>query len=162
VSKAAAYIGLGANLVRPREQVLAAIGELGRLPDTRVLAQSALYRSAPLGNTDQPDFVNAVARIETGLPPERLLVALHDIESRHGRRRSVANAPRTLDLDLLLYDTLTIEQAGLSVPHPRMHQRAFVLAPLVELDPDADIPGHGRAADCLVHCVGQRIEKIAR
>ena len=156
-----AYIGLGANLAQPREQLAAAFDELARLPRTRLVARSALYRSAPLGYTEQPDFINAVARLETGLPPEALLAALHEIEIRHGRERSFANAPRTLDLDLLLYGDETSERAGLRLPHPRMHERAFVLAPLVELDPEADIPGRGRAAQCLARCAGQRIERIA-
>jgi 2-amino-4-hydroxy-6-hydroxymethyldihydropteridine diphosphokinase len=160
VAAVTAYIGLGANLERPREQLLAAFEELDRLPETRLAAHSALYRSAPLGYTAQPDFVNAVARIETGLSPERLLAALHEIESRHGRERSFPNAPRTLDLDLLLYGGETIERAGLSLPHPRMHQRAFVLAPLVELDPEAIIPGRGRAAEWLARCASQRIERM--
>jgi 2-amino-4-hydroxy-6-hydroxymethyldihydropteridine diphosphokinase len=161
VAAVTAYIGLGANLARPREQLRAAFDELARLPGTRLAARSALYRSAPLGYAEQPDFVNAVARIETELPPERLLAALHEIESRHGRERSFANAPRTLDLDLLLYGDRAIERADLSLPHPRMHERAFVLAPLVELDPEAHIPGRGRAALWLARCAGQRIERIA-
>jgi 2-amino-4-hydroxy-6-hydroxymethyldihydropteridine diphosphokinase len=161
VAAVTAYIGLGANLARPRAQLRAAFDELARLPGTRLAARSELYRSAPLGYAAQPDFVNAVARIETELAPEALLAALHDIESRHGRERSFANAPRTLDLDLLLYGGQTIAREGLVVPHPRLHERAFVLAPLVELDPEAEIPGRGRAVDWLARCAGQRIERIA-
>ncbi len=156
-----AYIGLGANLAGPRAQLAAAFDELARLPATRLVARSSLYRSAPLGFAEQPDFVNAVARIETGLAPEALLAALHGIEARHGRERSFRNAPRTLDLDLLLYGGETIARDGLAVPHPRMHERAFVLAPLVELDPGLESPGRGRAVDCLARCAGQRIERIA-
>ena len=156
-----AYIGLGANLAEPRAQLAAAFDELDRLPLTRVVARSSLYRSAPLGYAAQPDFVNAVARVETGLPPERLLAALHEIETRHGRERSFPNAPRTLDLDLLLYGDRSIERTGLVLPHPRMHERAFVLAPLVELDPEAEIPGRGRAVEWLARCAEQRIERIA-
>jgi 2-amino-4-hydroxy-6-hydroxymethyldihydropteridine diphosphokinase len=161
VAAVTAYIGLGANLAEPRAQLAAAFDELDRLPLTRVVARSSLYRSAPLGYAAQPDFVNAVARVETGLPPERLLAALHEIETRHGRERSFPNAPRTLDLDLLLYGDRAIERAGLRLPHPRMHERAFVLAPLVELDPEAEIPGRGRAVEWLARCAEQRIERIA-
>jgi len=161
VAAVVAYIGLGANLADPRGQLAAAFDELGRLPRTRLVARSSLYRSAPLGYAAQPDFVNAVARIETELAPEALLAALHGIESRHGRERSFPNAPRTLDLDLLLYGDETIARADLVVPHPRMHERAFVLAPLVELDAEVEIPGRGRAADCLARCADQRIERIA-
>jgi len=161
VAAVTAYIGLGANLAEPRAQLAAAFDELGGLPLTRLVARSSLYRSAPLGYAEQPDFVNAVARVETGLPPERLLAALHEIETRHGRERSFPNAPRTLDLDLLLYGDRPIERADLRLPHPRMHERAFVLAPLVELDPGAEIPGRGRAVDCLARCAEQRIERIA-
>jgi 2-amino-4-hydroxy-6-hydroxymethyldihydropteridine diphosphokinase len=161
VAAVTAYIGLGANLASPRAQLAAAFDELDGLPLTRVVARSSLYRSAPLGYAEQPDFVNAVARIETGLPPERLLAALHEIETRHGRERSFPNAPRTLDLDLLLYGDRAIERADLRLPHPRMHERAFVLAPLVELDPEAEIPGRGRAVEWLARCAEQRIERIA-
>jgi 2-amino-4-hydroxy-6-hydroxymethyldihydropteridine diphosphokinase len=161
VATVTAYIGLGANLAEPRAQLAAAFDELDRLPLTRVVARSSLYRSAPLGYAAQPDFVNAVARVETGLPPERLLAALHEIETRHGRERSFPNAPRTLDLDLLLYGDRSIERTGLVLPHPRMHERAFVLAPLVELDPEAEIPGRGRAVEWLARCAEQRIERIA-
>jgi 2-amino-4-hydroxy-6-hydroxymethyldihydropteridine diphosphokinase len=161
VATVTAYIGLGANLAEPRAQLAAAFDELDRLPLTRVVARSSLYRSAPLGYAAQPDFVNAVARVETGLPPERLLAALHEIETRHGRERSFPNAPRTLDLDLLLYGDRSIVRTGLVLPHPRMHERAFVLAPLVELDPEAEIPGRGRAVEWLARCAEQRIERIA-
>src|SRR5579859_2535746 len=100
---AEAFVGLGANLDNPLQQVTQAIAELDAIECTRVLAASSLYRSAPVGYADQPDFINAVAKLQTGLSPRRLLDALHVIENRHGRRRSVRNAPRTLDLDLLLY-----------------------------------------------------------
>jgi 2-amino-4-hydroxy-6-hydroxymethyldihydropteridine diphosphokinase len=144
-----AFIGVGANLEDPIASVRGALAELGRLPATRLDRSSSLYRTAPVGYLDQPDFINAVARIETTLDPQGLLAALLRTESRHGRVRSVRNAPRTLDLDLLLYGEKVIDEPGLSIPHPRMHERAFVLVPLAEIAPDAVIPGHGRVADLL-------------
>lgn len=155
-----AYVGLGANIGEPREQLRLALDELSGLPQTRMTASSSLYRSAPLGYTDQPDFLNAVARIDTGLAPEALLGHLQAIEQRHGRERPFAGAPRTLDLDLLLYGDETIASARLTVPHPRMHERAFVLKPLAEIAPEAAIPGHGRASDLLAGCAGQLVQRI--
>ncbi len=156
-----AFIGLGSNLNRPREQVLRAMESLGRLPRTIVLARSSLYRSAPLGYLEQPDFVNAVAKLETGLAPRELLDALLDLERHQGRTREFQNAPRTLDLDVLLYDDLRHHEHRLTVPHPQMHLRAFVLVPLLEMAPDCVIPGVGSAADALRQCGGQQLERIA-
>jgi len=156
-----AYVGLGSNLDAPREQVLRALEELDRIPATRLKRRSALYRSAPLDHFAQPEFVNAVAQLDTALEPARLLAELQAIEARHGRVRSFPAAPRTLDLDLLLYGDARFSSQELSVPHPRMHQRAFVLMPLVELDPAATVPGQGRADELLRRCVGQEIERIA-
>ena len=130
-----AYVGIGSNLGDPRAHVMQAFDELDRLPHTRVVKKSSLYRSAPVGYADQPDFVNAVAQLETGLPAERLLAEMQDVEARHGRRRSFPNAPRTLDLDLLLFGNLTLDTPALRIPHPRMHERAFVLKPLLEIAP---------------------------
>ena len=155
-----AYIGIGSNLAEPRSQVERAFDELARLPQTRLLARSSLYRSAPVGYAAQPDFVNAVAALDTALAATELLRELQAIESRHARKRSFANAPRTLDLDLLLFGNASIDQPDLRVPHPRMHERAFVLAPLVEIAPQAVIPGRGGAADHLAACVGQKVEKM--
>ena len=160
MTRVTVYVGLGSNLGGPREQVQAAVAELGRIPDTKLLASSSLYGSAPLGYTAQPDFVNAVAKLDTGLSPERLLAELQAIEARHGRERRFPDAPRTLDLDLLLYDDAEFDAPGLVVPHPRMHERAFVLAPLVEIEPLARVPGHGRAAELLARCDAQRIERL--
>lgn len=147
-----AYVGIGSNQQDPRAQVLAALEELDRLPHTRVVRKSSLYRSAPVGYVAQPDFVNAVAQLETGLPARRLLGELQEVEARHGRERSFANAPRTLDLDLLLYGDARVETRDLQVPHPRMHQRAFVLKPLLEIAPH--LP-YG-----LESCTDQRVERI--
>jgi 2-amino-4-hydroxy-6-hydroxymethyldihydropteridine diphosphokinase len=158
VTRVTAYVGLGSNLEHPREQVLAALEELERLPRTHLVSRSRLYRSAPLGHEAQPDFVNAVARLDTALEPPRLLAELQTIEKRHGRERPFANAPRTLDLDLLLYGENIINSASLTVPHPRMHQRAFVLRPLVEISPAASVPGRGTAAQLLQACPVQDVE----
>lgn len=154
-----AYVGLGANLGEPRQQLLAALEDLGRIPQTRVAARSSLYRSAPIGYPDQPDYVNAVARLETGLRPEELFARLQEIERGHGRKRSFRNAPRSLDLDLLLYGGERIDTPALTVPHPRMHERAFVLMPLLELDPGAVIPGRGNATELLRSCATQAVER---
>jgi len=149
----AAYIGIGSNLDDPRAQVLSAFEELDALPHTRLVKKSSLYRSAPLGYAAQPDFVNAVAQIETGLPAERLLAELQAIEARHGRKRSFVNAPRTLDLDLLLYGAAALSTPNLEVPHPRMHERAFVLKPLLEIAPQLPYT--------LDTCAEQDVERIA-
>ena len=155
-----AFIGLGANLGDPRRQIRAALAALEKIPATRLTGQSSFYLSAPLGYSAQPDFVNAVAHLETALAPRALLEALLAIERSLGRSRSHANAPRTLDLDLLLYDGTVIDEPGLRVPHPRMHTRAFVLAPLAEIAPGIDIPGQGPIAPLLAACAGQAIEKL--
>jgi 2-amino-4-hydroxy-6-hydroxymethyldihydropteridine diphosphokinase len=137
------YIALGANLGDPIAQVLRAVEELARLPATRLHGRSSLYRSRPVGGPDQPDYVNAVAHLSTRLAPRELLRHCLAIEARHGRQREGKNAPRTLDLDLLLYDGLVMHEPGLTLPHPRMHQRGFVLQPLAEIAPDAIVPGRG-------------------
>jgi len=155
-----AYIGIGSNLDQPRSQVERAFEELARLPQTRLIARSSLYRSAPLGYGAQPEFVNAVAALDTALAASELLRELQAIESRHARKRSFANAPRTLDLDLLLFGNASIDEPHLHVPHARMHERAFVLAPLLEMAPRAVIPGRGSAAERLAACAGQKVEKM--
>ena len=157
----AAYVGIGSNQGDARAHVLAAFDELERLPDTHLAARSALYRSAPLDAPGQPDYLNAVAALDTELSPAQLLDALQAIEKRHGRERPYANAPRTLDLDLLTYGDLVLDSPVLTLPHPRMHQRAFVLQPLIELDPHAEVPGRGPAAALLAACAGQRVERLA-
>ena len=161
MSEHIAFIGLGSNLQDPVNQLRHAFADLDQLPGTRVAGRSSLYRSAPIGLPDQPDFVNAVAKIATQLNPQSLLQALLHIEYRHGRERTVRNAPRTLDLDVLLYDELQLHEHGLTIPHSQMHLRAFVLRPLLELAPDVDIPGIGRANLALAGCQDQVLEKIA-
>lgn len=144
-----AFVALGANLEGPAQHVNQAIEELGRLPESRVLRRSSLYRTAPVGLLEQPDFINAVAQLETSLEPEPLLDALLALEARHGRRRGSPNSPRTLDLDLLLYGDRRQQDERLTLPHPRMHERAFVLVPLAEIAPGATVPGRGRVSDLL-------------
>lgn len=158
-----AYIGLGSNLTDPVAQVRAGMAALVQLPQTRVAACSSLYKSAPVGLTDQPDFVNAVCRLQTGLPAPALMQALLDIERQHGRVRGVARGgPRTLDLDLLLYGAEVREAPELVLPHPRLHERAFVLQPLCELDAELAIPARGRVRALLDACRDQRVERLER
>ena len=158
--KVHAFIGLGANLGDPESQVRRAIQALGKLPRTCLLAASSLYRSEALGVGEQPDFINAVAKLETTLTARELLDELLATETRFGRERPSPGAPRTLDLDLLLYGDQVIAEPGLAVPHPRMHERAFVLAPLVEIAADTTIPGRGPAGVLLRACADQNVERI--
>ncbi|MBI5007883.1 MAG: 2-amino-4-hydroxy-6-hydroxymethyldihydropteridine diphosphokinase [Nitrosomonadales bacterium] len=155
-----AFIGLGSNLSDPAAQVTQALDMLDGLPQTRLLRRSSLYRSAPVGYLDQPDFINAVAQVETGLAPRALLDALLALEHDCGRTREFRNAPRTLDLDVLLYDGLVHHEHGLTIPHPQMHLRAFVLQPLLEIAPQCVIPGVGAAADAAKSCADQQLEKL--
>jgi 2-amino-4-hydroxy-6-hydroxymethyldihydropteridine diphosphokinase len=141
-----AFIGLGSNLDDPPARIRRALQALGALPGTRLVRWSSLYRNPPVGDPDQPDFVNAVAEIETGLAPRELLDSLLAIERAHGRVRDRPDGPRTLDLDLLLYGERTVHEPGLTIPHPRMLARAFVLLPLAEIAPEAVVPGRGRIA----------------
>lgn len=159
VEKFTAYIGIGANLGDARQTVADAIAQLAQLSQTSLLAQSAFYRTAPV-DSGGDDYVNAVAAVSTSLTPLQLLHALQDMEQQHGRLRPYRNAPRTLDLDILLYAEQSIAGAELDVPHPRMTQRAFVLIPLLEIAADIVIPGHGPAQDFLPQVQGQAISKI--
>ena len=152
-----AYVALGANIGEPVQHLRAAVLDLDALPGTTVVARSSLYRSAPVGLVDQPDFINAVVAVDTALEPLDLLHALLAIEARHGRVRSVPNAPRTLDLDLLLHGDATMTSPALTLPHPRMHERAFVLLPLVEIAPDTMLPGLGPARNFLPAVANQEI-----
>ena len=155
-----AYVGLGANIGEPRRQLQTALKELTGLPKTRMTATSGLYRSAPLGYPDQPEFLNAVVELDTELSAEALFDNLQEIEKAHGRERPFAGAPRTLDLDLLLFGDEALATPRLTVPHPRMHQRAFVLRPLAEIAPQASIPGRGKARELLSACRDQLAERI--
>lgn len=155
-----AYIALGANLDDPLGQLRAALDALAALPGSRLLRASSFYRTAPVGAPGQPDYLNAVAALETTLPPEALLTALLAIEHDFGRQRAYRNAPRTLDLDLLLYDDLVIDRPQLQIPHPRLHLRAFVVVPLAEIAPDLRLPGRGSLAAWLPATAMQRIVKL--
>ncbi|WP_280152459.1 2-amino-4-hydroxy-6-hydroxymethyldihydropteridine diphosphokinase [Piscinibacter sp. XHJ-5] len=152
-------ISLGANLGDALDTLSQALQALARLPQSTWVAASPTYRTAPIDAVG-PDFFNAVALLRTRLAPAELLAQLHRIEQQHGRQRSVRNAPRTLDLDLLLYGDERVATPTLTVPHPRLHQRAFVLRPLADVWPDAAIPGLGTVDDWLPTVADQRIEKL--
>jgi 2-amino-4-hydroxy-6-hydroxymethyldihydropteridine diphosphokinase len=154
------YVGLGSNLDDPEIHVRQAMAEIREIPDISVTAISSLYISPPQGPQDQPDFVNAVARLETTLPANILLSNLQAIETKHGRKREKHWGPRTLDLDILTYGDMTIDLEHLTVPHSQLAARAFVLYPLLEIDEGLDIPGHGQVAD-LVRQLGEPEPKKA-
>jgi len=144
-----AFVALGSNLQHPVAQVEKAFAALARLPKTQLIKKSSLYRTAPvdcpsIAGSDVPDFINAVAEVQTELSAQELLLALHAIEDEAGRERPYINAPRVLDCDLLLFDDLVIESDKLTLPHPRMHIRGFVLLPLFEIAPQLSMPVHGR------------------
>ena len=154
-----AYIGIGANLGDARANVDDALVRLAALPASVLTARSSIYRSAPIDSSGD-DYINAVACLATTLAAPALLEALQAIELAHGRERPYRNAPRTLDLDLLLYGEARIDLPHLQVPHPRLHERAFVLLPLLEITPDINLPGHGPAHAFLAAVAGQSIERL--
>lgn len=147
-----AYIGLGSNLEQPLDHLHRALPELNALPRSSLRASSSFYLSSPMGPADQPDYVNAVAALNTQLQPLDLLDQLQRIEHAHGRERSLRWGPRTLDLDLLLYGDQVIRHDRLCVPHPGIGERSFVLLPLAELDPELEIPGLGAIGGVLAAC----------
>lgn len=156
-----AYIGLGSNLENPLEQLKQARTEIASLTGVAELAFSPLYRSTPVGPQDQPDFINAVMKISTSLPAAELLRQLQAIETAHGRLRLIRWGARTLDLDILLYGLHVIAEADLSVPHPEMAQRAFVLYPLADIAPaDLPVPGLGPLADLLATCPKAGLQRL--
>ncbi len=160
-----ACIGLGANLGHPRHAVRLAMQALDELPSSRVLATSRLYRTPAWGRLDQPDYINAAVLVQTCLAPQALLKHLLAIERKAGRTRGAEIAsmrwgPRVLDLDLLLYGEQTINEVGLCVPHPYLHERAFALVPLAEIAPDATFPGHGSVSEALRHVDVGSIEEV--
>ncbi|HSG98161.1 MAG TPA: 2-amino-4-hydroxy-6-hydroxymethyldihydropteridine diphosphokinase [Woeseiaceae bacterium] len=156
-----AYVGLGSNLQLPARQIDDALGLLAEIPGTQLLAASSLYRSTPFGGVEQPDFVNAAAALLTTLPPRALLTELQEIEHRQGRDRDGTRwGPRVLDLDLLVYSGARIDEPGLSVPHPGIAQRNFVLLPLGEIAPDLVIPGLGRVTGLPVNMDEPKISRI--
>ena len=155
-----AYVGLGANLGDARATLRAALQALAALPGCALAGVSSLWRSAPV-DAQGPDFLNAVAALDTTLAPRELLRRLQAIELAHGRERPYRNAPRTLDLDLLLYGDVQLADPVLTLPHPRAHERAFVLAPLHELAPALRWPGQGWSLPQLLQGVhGQAIEPL--
>ena len=156
-----AFVALGANLGNPASRMQEALSAIDALPGTRVVARSSLYRTAPVGGPPQPDYLNAVAHIRTALPARALLDALLGIERAAGRVRAERNGPRVLDLDLILYGAGRTSEPGLEVPHPRLHERAFVLAPLAEIAPEHVVPERGRVRDLLAALAGQRVERAA-
>ena len=154
------FIGLGSNLQDPGRQVLTALDALARLPETALHRASSHYQTKPVGPIDQPDFINAVAELSTALSAWALLDALHRIETRQGRVRGQRWGPRTIDLDLLLFGDAVIDTPRLTLPHPRIARRAFVLMPLLELDPGLWIPGQGSAADLLAAVSSDGVRRI--
>lgn len=155
-----AFVGLGANLGDARATIVDTFAELAQLPQTRVTATSSLYASAPV-DAGGPDFVNAVAALDTGLDPHSLLAELLRIEARHGRTRAYRNAPRTLDLDLLLHGESLIDDATLTLPHPRMTARAFVLVPLAEIAPHLVLPSGQSVASLAAQVREQKLTMLA-
>jgi 2-amino-4-hydroxy-6-hydroxymethyldihydropteridine diphosphokinase len=153
------YIGLGSNIDSPREQLERAFSEITALPQTELIARSACYRTPAWGITDQPDFINAVVKIKTMLAAPVLLDALLAIEQAHQRVRTLRNGPRSLDCDILLYGTHQINTQSLTIPHPGLTSRAFVLAPLTELEPDLILPEGQAIKDLLSHCDCTGIQK---
>lgn len=160
---ARAFIALGSNLSsqarQPADEVRLALRELDTLADTRLLSQSSLYRTAPVGYDNQPDFINAVAEVETTLSPLALLHAILALENQHGRERPFPNAPRVLDLDLLLYDQVIMNSPELTLPHPRMHERGFVLLPLAEIAPTLELAA-GKVSVLAGQCADQGVDKL--
>jgi 2-amino-4-hydroxy-6-hydroxymethyldihydropteridine diphosphokinase len=153
------FIGLGANLGQPRASLDLAIAALDQLPGTRLQARSAFYASAPI-DAQGPEFINAVAELRTTLQPAALLQALHAIEAAQGRLRPYRNAPRTLDLDLLMFGQRQLDSPTLVLPHPRMHLRAFVLKPLLDLAPELVHPSLGPLAICAAAAADQSIRRL--
>lgn len=159
-----AYIGLGSNLENPLQQIKTAIDDLQSLVDINIVSVSSLYQSPPMGPTDQPDYINAVLALETSLNPHQLLDALQSVEQLHGRVRKRHWGERTLDLDILLYGDLILDDERLTIPHPGMHERAFVLYPLAEIAENIEIPGLGALQKILPSCPQgdlRQVEKIS-
>lgn len=155
------YVGLGSNLRQPAEQIRRAVNELRQHNQIQLQAVSPLYRSTAVGPGDQPDYINAVAHIKTSLSPHALLAQLQQLEAQQGRVRNQRWGARTLDLDILLYDDLQISEPDLTIPHPQIASRIFVLAPLHDLDPDLVLPGGTPLDSLLANCPRQGIVKFA-
>ena len=155
-----AYIGLGSNLENPLQQIKTAIDDLQSLADINIVSVSSLYQSPPMGPADQPDYINAVLALETSLNPHQLLDALQSVEQLHGRVRKRHWGERTLDLDILLYGDQILDDERLKIPHPGMHERAFVLYPLAEIAPDIEIPGIGTLQKILPSCPQGDLQQV--
>lgn len=160
-----AFVALGSNLQNPIAQVENALIALTHLPKTQLVQKSSLYQTAPIDCIDDPqnpvpDFINAVAELQTELSPQDLLAALHNIEDNAGRERPYINAPRVLDCDLLVYENMVIDSPKLTLPHPRMHTRGFVLLPLFEIAPQLSIPIHGKIAELITPNLSKDIKKL--
>lgn len=159
--KVTIFVGIGANLNNPKAQVNSALVALSKLTKSRVIAHSSLYRTPPMGPQDQADYINAVAKLETRLLPIELLNELQAIEKSHGRvRKSEKWGPRTLDLDLLLYGNQMIKEERLTVPHYGIKQRAFVLVPLAEIEPELTLPDNSRIAELIKQTGNQGIQQL--
>ncbi|WP_147695736.1 2-amino-4-hydroxy-6-hydroxymethyldihydropteridine diphosphokinase [Vogesella mureinivorans] len=156
-----AVIALGSNLENPVQQVEAALAAIAALPGVSLLRRSACYQTAPVGYADQPDFINAVCEVQTSLSPEALLAALLEVEQAFGRVRTFRNAPRVLDLDLLLVEGVVLETDFLTLPHPRMHERAFVMLPLADMAADMQVGNHGAAADIAAGLDAAGVKRLA-
>jgi 2-amino-4-hydroxy-6-hydroxymethyldihydropteridine diphosphokinase len=154
------YIALGSNLKEPSQQIYKAINLIDAIDELSVTCKSSLYKTKPIGRIDQPDFINAAIEVEGNISPENLHTALQDIETQAGRIRMELNEPRTLDLDILLIDDLIMKTKKLTVPHPRMHQREFVIVPLFEINQKLNIPGIGSIDDILKSLPDQGVVKI--
>jgi len=155
-----AFIALGSNLQDPQAQVERALQTIANTPNIKLIKASSLFKTVPIGYDNQPDFINAVAEIETDLSPLALLHTLLEIEAQHGRERPFPNAPRVLDLDVLLYGNIEINTADLTLPHPRMHTRGFVMLPLAEIAPKIKIGNHGYADELASKCDNQGVSKL--
>ncbi|GAA5524736.1 2-amino-4-hydroxy-6-hydroxymethyldihydropteridine pyrophosphokinase [Microbulbifer aestuariivivens] len=154
------FIGLGSNLQQPEQQLRSALAEMAAIPQTQLLRCSGFYRSAPVGPGEQPDYINAVAELESALSATALLEALQGIEDRHGRKRLMRWGARTLDLDILLFGRETVDSDSLQIPHPRIGERNFVLVPLAELAPDLKLPGGEPIRELLRRCPQSRLERL--
>ena len=155
-----AFIALGSNLQDPQAQVERALQTIANTPNIKLIKASSLFKTAPIGYDNQPDFINAVAEIETDLSPLELLHSLLEIETQHGRERPFPNAPRVLDLDVLLYGNIELNTAELTLPHPRMYRRGFVMLPLAEIAPKINIGNHGYADELASKCDNQGVSKL--
>lgn len=156
-----AFLGLGSNLDSPLDQLTNAIKAINTIPSTSLIQTSSFYKNRPVGPRDQPDFLNAVASIDTGLSPQKLLDHMQGIETQQGRKRHIRWGARTLDLDILLFGDDIINTTRLVIPHPELHKRAFVIHPLYEIAPELEIPGQGPLKDLFQNIDTNDMEKIS-